>query len=573
MLETTLATTFTPGTNIKGSAAGANWSFLLPSLELERIAYFGLPTDAALESLARIGRSVTIACRSRRQLRRAEEVKRRSGLANVELIAWGGRDAAPLPAASVDLAVVPDGGELRRLRGDRGRSAMLERLLKPDGLVYVESGGPVDRLPGRDPIKLGVNLLETPRLYWLAPFRGEIQAAVPASDHSTIAYFHRHAIHGPSFGLRLLERPERFISGNRTLSRLIRRRAALAGKRTTGSIDSPPEYVLAVAQAAGIDLDGRRWGLSTRGKYNSKKVVLFVFDHASESPEHVVKITRHPAFNPRLENECRALALLHEKEIGSPATLPQVVFFGHHGHVAILGETAITGAPFRLRMRPTADCPSLRAAVGWLLELGAATADPETATPEAVAGGLETLFEQFVQIYRLEPSRREFLADQIAAVARSRAPFPLVFQHGDPGTWNLKVTPTGDVAFLDWEAAEPRGMPLWDLFYFMRSFAVSASRSAGPRDPIEGFARQYLADSELSRLLIETTARYCERSGLSNDLVEPLFHTCWMHRALKEATRLSPDALDGGHYVNLLRTCIEQRGVPALQRLFSVGAV
>ena len=30
----------------------------------------------------------------------------------------------------------------------------------------------------------------------------------------------------------------------------------------------------------------------------------------------------------------------------------------------------------------------------------------------------------------------------------------------------------GRVVFLDWEAAEARGMPLWDLFYFLRSFAV-----------------------------------------------------------------------------------------------------
>ena len=43
MLDTTLATTFVPGTNLKGEVAGANWSFLLPSLELEQILCLGTP--------------------------------------------------------------------------------------------------------------------------------------------------------------------------------------------------------------------------------------------------------------------------------------------------------------------------------------------------------------------------------------------------------------------------------------------------------------------------------------------------------------------------------------------------
>jgi hypothetical protein len=47
-----------------------------------------------------------------------------------------------------------------------------------------------------------------------------------------------------------------------------------------------------------------------------------------------------------------------------------------------------------------------------------------------------------------------------------------------------------------------------------------------------------------------------------------------MHRALKEATRLRRDRVEDGHYVRLLRLCIEQRRAPTLHQLFSmpVGA-
>jgi len=37
MLELTLATQFVPGTNLRGEVSGANWMFLLPALDLERV--------------------------------------------------------------------------------------------------------------------------------------------------------------------------------------------------------------------------------------------------------------------------------------------------------------------------------------------------------------------------------------------------------------------------------------------------------------------------------------------------------------------------------------------------------
>ncbi len=46
MLETTLSTTFVPGSNVKGQVAAANWTFLLPSL---RAAH--LPITTGLREL------------------------------------------------------------------------------------------------------------------------------------------------------------------------------------------------------------------------------------------------------------------------------------------------------------------------------------------------------------------------------------------------------------------------------------------------------------------------------------------------------------------------------------------
>jgi hypothetical protein len=131
------------------------------------------------------------------------------------------------------------------------------------------------------------------------------------------------------------------------------------------------------------------------------------------------------------------------------------------------------------------------------------------------------------------------------------------------------VNREGEVAFLDWEAAEPQGMPLWDMFYFLRTYGVWASRAAGTRDTVKSFTQHFLADAPLGQMLRDATGRYCERVGLARELVEPLFYTCWMHRSLKEATRLPEARLQQGHYLRLLGLCIERRYTPALQRLFA----
>ena len=113
----------------------------------------------------------------------------------------------------------------------------------------------------------------------------------------------------------------------------------------------------------------------------------------------------------------------------------------------------------------------------------------------------------------LEMSR--FLTEQVAALAAAGDGMRLVFQHGDPGPWNLLVTPEGQPAFLDWEAADAEGMPLWDLFHFLRSFDSPLSKEAGRHDHLRSFADHVLAASELNRLLVETTTRYCAQTSLS----------------------------------------------------------
>jgi hypothetical protein len=367
----------------------------------------------------------------------------------------------------------------------------------------------------------------------------------------------------------LLRRPGRVLARHPAVSRIVHRRGALFGRPGEGLTPGPPRYLRDVAAAARVHVHESRWALAAPGEYPSQKVLVFLFGAEGDAPQSVVKITRDASLNPRLENEWRALTLLRDGGIGADDTLPRPQFFGLHAGLAVLGESAINGQRFRERTRATADCPYARAAVEWLLDLGTTTVAGTRADARGALSKLEPLFERFSQIYRLDAEEEDFLRVQVAALARGGDGFPLVFQHGDPGPWNLLITPDGRPAFLDWEAAEPLGMPLWDLFHFLRSYGVMVSRAAGTRDPLRSFAEQYLDQSDLSLLLVETTRRFCAQTGLAPGLVEPLFYVCWIHRALKEAATRPPHGLEGGRYINVLRMAIARRGAPGLRHLFS----
>jgi hypothetical protein len=545
---------FAPGSNVKGTVGGANWCFLLPSLDLGRVVCLGRPSLAGLTTLAGLGDEVAV-CAPTHDLRRLRRSLDSGGPTNVQLLETNG-GAVPLSDRTADLVVVPRLPLRPRARADA--VARAQRLLKPGGIAYVES-----RFIGR---------LDCASLLWLAPAAGEVRMAAPLRDRQAIAYLERRFPRRSVVRRQLLRRPRRVLGRQPAVTRIVRRRGALVGRPPERLGAELPEYIRAIAAGAGVDLENRRWALAAPGDYPSQKVLVFLFPAAGEAPESVVKITRDPDLSFRLENERRALTILCEHGVGTDDTLPRPLFFGSHRGLAVLGESAIEGVPFRRRTRATADCPFARAAVEWLLELGRATASPARADARGALSKLDALAEQFAGTYRLEPYEEEFLQAHVTALVRSGDGFPLVFQHGDPGPWNVLVTSDGRPAFLDWEAAERRGMPLWDLFHFLRSYGLLVSRAAGTRDPLQSFTEQFLQRSAVNRLLVDATSCFLAQTGLTAELVEPLFYTCWMHRGLKEAATLPSHRVESGRYVGILRLAIERHDSPGLSALFATGA-
>jgi hypothetical protein len=619
MLDTTLNTEFIPGSNLKGDVAGANWTFLLPNLDIGRVLIIGLPTLDALKTLSRLTHNLVIICLSRSQLQEVSNFERSADSSKFEMILAGYSDGIPIRTDSFNLIFLADA--VNSSPADAPSLLFeLNRVRRLTGLVYLEFSGSIDRLGLESRLNRRIDHKTSSNILWLTPLTGETHTAVPASDTKMIDFFISERKYSPSINIGIIKDLKRKVGkakpshrpssvagnsvhsdgakssgyldsfmraanlGTKTILERIEhlaikraqsmwRYGLLIGPASASTQGGPPVYLREIASSAGVDIHNYHWGLSARGDYSSRKVLFYLFGQEDNGTDGlgtgcVVKLVRDTIYNYRLENEYQALLLLEHNKFAVNQSVPQVKFFGYHKELAVLGESMIAGEPFRKQTGATADCPYFQNGLDYLLELAAFTSNSSAASPVRVSEALEVLLSRFLQIYKISPRHRAFLEDQIESIKNDCSDFPLVFQHGDPGTWNALVTPSGRVTFLDWEAAEPQGLPLWDLFYFIRSYSVGVARSHGVHARIEGFDQQFLCDSPLSRSVISTIKDYSQRIALSEKLVEPLFYTCWMHRALKESTRLVPDNLEAGHYVNLLRWCIEHRNAPTLKKIF-----
>jgi hypothetical protein len=505
---TTGATT-APYRNPKGHVLGAPWTFVLPDAAPDRVVVLGRPSAAAREALARF--------------------------APLEVRAVG--DTADLADGSAGVVAVLGRRAAGRLRRQRELHAEAVRLLRPGGALYVD--GPAPRAAGGTVLPLAVT-----------PVVGEPRTVAPAGDEAVRRQLARRGLSSPVVEPERLEAAARRLARGR-LARLGWRRATLV--TSDGLVDpgAPPAWLLAMAGAEGVDLEGMRWALSAAGRYRSRKVLVFLFDPGADAPRFVVKLPRHPEEGGRLEREAAALAAVAGAGLPDAVDVPRLAFSGVVGRerLPVLGQVALPGAPLRSRLAGGPEDPVRTTLLQWVTELGTATAAP--AAPGEVAARLEPLLERFVRTGRPSDEERSVLRDAVAALAAAPG-LPLVLEHGDLGVWNVLVRLDGKPAVLDWEAAERRGMPLWDLLYLLRSFAASTSgggsdRSRAVVDLLEGRPPQ-------GDVLAGVVGRYASALRLDPAVLVPLLLTCWMHRAQKEASRR-----EDGPYRRLLRHCVEHR--------------
>jgi len=559
ILADTIEADYRPGTNQDSDYARADWRFLLPDLEPKLTVVLGRPRASALRVLSRNAADIVIAADDMADVPGTEQ-------SGVSVVAPA---ALELASKTVSLLLLAEPAAIARFRSDAAYRARLFDALADDGCIAFEQSmwealrlriSTVVRLSNR-------HTAAAVQRFWVTRRAGEVRTAIPTHDRRISGFFFRNVLHG-------ISRLKRALSfGGRILSRLGLTGIVNQGSLTlilpgeSGHAGQAPRFLRRLAQEQGVALDSQRCGLAARGTYNSNKVIYYLFEPSAADPDIVVKMTRVADFNNRLEHEWDMLSEVRDRQLARAGSYPEPLFFGYHSGLAILGERAMRGQPFRTATSALVDCPVAADAIEWIVDLGCRSATGQRAATADVTRSLSQLLAIFAQIYEPDATVLRFLTDQIRSLTARASEMPIVFSHGDAGTWNVVVNAEGRTVFLDWEAAEPRGMPLWDLFYFYRSFGNWVARQRdGERDTARTFERTFLDASELNERLVTAVDGYCERVGLDRDIVEPMFYTCWMHRALRQATWAG--SLQSAHFITVLQRSIDRPESPGLLALF-----
>ena len=571
MLDLTLNTPFIPGTNLNGDLACADWRFLLPRLSYKHILFIGKPHEGDLQVMHGMSPLKTVI--TTREHKEKKLAKLNSGT-------LAGTTFLPMPSPgdnfsiyeeSVDLMVLADLNLYKKHLSQKATQNKIAKALRTDAAIFIDVFGLSQRFTARRLFKRyarhGFGLRAA---YWLTPFRGDLRTAAPIGRGKISGYLFSNVLYGQSVKKRIISFLGKIAAPLRIIDLLAPRRAyLLSGKNPSSYTNEMPDFLKSMAPSSGDRGDSDGLALSARGKYNANKVIYFLFAQSKSRPDSVLKITRSPEFNFRLENEYNILSELRAKKYVPQASYPRAQFLAYENNLAVIGLDAVKGVPFRVKTTAAADCPYTRKTINWIIQLGMSSQKSTTDSAECYRA-LRSLYENFSKIYSLTPFERDFLLDQLDTVRNYPGKIPTVLQHGDPGTWNILVSDSDEIIVLDWEAGELNGVPLWDLLYFFRTFSSWIGRSMGVRNPLSSFENLLLRKTALHDLFDQTIKTYCRSVNLDSRLVPPLFHTCWMHRALKEATRLHPQNVSAGHYVNLLKQCIASPLAAAYLQSFDV---
>ena len=517
------AASYEVGTNLRGSGLGATWTLLLPSLAIDAAAVAGKVPPGDLDALDR--------------------------LSGARFDADGTDPLGQLGDRRLDLILLGRGGAASR-GGDTALRALAERL-STSGAAYGEVGALPEWWSGA----------VQPLTLW--PAVGPARVFVPSGNPETVERLARLGFLPPRGSASLRDRVLNRAAGMRAPGHRSRRRAVLGLGPGSASL-GPPAYVVEIARAAGVEIQAAPWALVAPGDYASQKVLLLLFDPADGQPWIVVKLGADPAYAERLRNEAAALAQLAGFALPD-GTVPVLRFAGEHAARGVVGQVWLRGRPFTEVSEPSAEGPQLEAAASWLTSLAAASVQRREAGE--VGEALRDLFDRYRSVHDPSTEEADFLDEQVRAVERQAGTLPVVFQHGDPGAWNLMIDDDGRIAFLDWESAEAHGLPLWDLVHFQFSFGAWVSRRDGERRRLDAAIRHFVTPGALQARFADQISELAGAVGLPPPMIRPLFYTCWMQRSLKEATRRTPATLNRGLYVRMLREMIRRREDPKLRRL------
>lgn len=324
------------------------------------------------------------------------------------------------------------------------------------------------------------------------------------------------------------------LARNRALSALASRGVWPARRPlvTIAAREKGPPAFLAEARSVGVET--RHFFATLGGADDLARGVFFSFPDGSESPRWVVKFARVPGYAKAFELDQRGLDLAATIGGVVAARSPRLVGRVQIGGIEASVETAAVGERLVNRLKaPGPSGPKLAAIeriASWIVDVAAATTGPVDGLDEERKRLRDQVVPQWSSL-GVSPD----LVDRVARVAP-------VFRRGDLGSWNV-VIDGDDFTAVDWETAQPRGFPLWDLLYFL-SDALALLDGSEHGDARDDHARRlFRGEARYSPVLFEWVRRAVAISAVDPDDVGAIVTLLWLSVGLAHVTRRKEVAL------------------------------
>ncbi|CAN5582052.1 hypothetical protein BH24ACT5_BH24ACT5_11190 [soil metagenome] len=316
------------------------------------------------------------------------------------------------------------------------------------------------------------------------------------------------------------------------------------GRKLAGGDEKAPRYVIEDVR--------RRWSEWDLGPTPSKlttvmlaggqsplnKVVLLAFSDDQREVGLAVKLPRVDEAERALEHESSALRAISRTAVPRHVEIPRVVASGRFADLLVVAETPVFGTP----VLDLLDTRSFReiafnlsdVLARWIPEQG--LTDPMGYWDRVV----EPVFERFTT--RCHTVIEDWFVLALRQSMHALPPLPLVPEHRDCSPWNVLVTSAGGFALLDWESAEPSGLPGLDLIYFLANAAFYLDGTLGSGEELSTYRHLLSNHSPLASTFHRTMARYCQQTRIDPTVVQTLRAFTWMVHAPGECDRIA--ALD-----------------------------
>lgn len=284
----------------------------------------------------------------------------------------------------------------------------------------------------------------------------------------------------------------------------------------------------------------------------SSHLILFILSENRSQPFLVVKVPRLPGDHRRLDREVENLRRVHTLKPSGFESIPSVIAYEDYLEHRLLVETAL---PFdTMRQSTVRKMPEscLQTGLGWLLDLHLISRTKTEAD--------RTWFERLIQ----RPLQNLNAAVPLSAAEKTllqktrtitntlwNDTLPLVFEHGDFSAPNILFAAPDQIAVVDWELAEPRGLPAADLFFFLTYLAFARKTARKRTHYLAAFHNAFWGANAWAKPHIQ---KYGHALQISAKQLKPLFVLCWcryvaglamrLHQQESDPTRMSATTAD-----------------------------